>query len=133
MHEFSTMQMILNSVLEAAEARGADKILEIRLKIGSLTFLNPEQLGFAFSVLSKDTLAEDAKLKISIVKPKIKCLDCGYIGRGKYEGPEIHVLGVPVSIKCEKCGSRNIKFIHGRECEIKSISILIKDEKEPHV
>ena len=133
MHEFSTMQMIVNSVLEAAGARGADRILEVRLQIGALTFLNPEQLGYAFSILSKNTLAENAKLKIRIVEPKIKCLDCGYVGQGKYEGPEIHVLSVPVYIECEVCGSRNIEFIHGRECEIKSISILIKDEKKTHV
>ena len=126
MHEFSTMYSIVQAVLEAAEERGADKILEINLDIGDLTFLNHEQLQFAFSIISKDTKAEGAKLNIRSIEPKIKCLKCGYVGRGIYEGPEYHLYGFPLPVKCGRCGSTEIEFLEGRECKIKNISVLVK-------
>ncbi|RLG96510.1 hydrogenase maturation nickel metallochaperone HypA [Candidatus Bathyarchaeota archaeon] len=128
MHEFSTMYSIVQTVLEAAKERGADKVLEINLEIGRLTFLNPEQLEFAFKVISEGTIAEGAKLKIRSVEPKVRCLKCGYIGSGIYEGPEYHTLGLPLPVKCERCGSMKVEFLEGRECKIKNISIWVKRE-----
>jgi len=80
------MYSIVQTVLEAAKERGADKVLEINLEVGRLTFLNPEQLEFAFKVISEGTIAEGAKLKIRSVEPKVRCLRCGYMGSGIYEG-----------------------------------------------
>ena len=129
MHEFSTMQMILETVLNAAKAHGAEKILEINLDIGQLTFLNPEQLRFAFSVLSNGTVAENAKLHIRRVRPRIKCPNCGYQGPIKYDGPEYHLLGVPIPLKCGKCGSAELEIKAGRECSIRGIKVRVPGER----
>ncbi|MCD6529234.1 hydrogenase maturation nickel metallochaperone HypA [Candidatus Bathyarchaeota archaeon] len=126
MHEFSTMYSIVQTVLKAAEARGAEKVLEVNLEVGRLTFLNPEQLKFAFKVISEGTIAEGAKLNIRSIEPKVKCLKCGYVGSGVYEGPEYHVLGLPLPVKCGRCGSMDVEFLEGRECKIKNISIWVE-------
>jgi len=130
MHEFSTMQTILETVLNAAKAHGAENVLEINLGIGQLTFLNPEQLRFAFSVLSKGTMAENAKLHIRRVRPRIRCPNCGYQGPIKYDGPEYHLLGVPIPLKCGKCGSAELEIKAGRECIIRSIKVRVPDEHQ---
>ena len=126
MHEFSTMYSIVQAVLEAAEERGADKVLEINLEVGRLTFLNPEQLKFAFKVISEGTIAEGAKLNIRSVEPKVRCLNCGHVSSGVYDGPECHTLGLPLPVKCGRCGSMEVEFLEGRECKIKNISIWVK-------
>lgn len=119
------MQMILEAVLNAAKVHEAEKIIEINLEIGELTFLNPEQLKFAFSVLSKDTIAENAKLNIKQVQPAVKCKNCGYEGPNKYDGPTPHLLGVPLYLKCANCGSAEVGITAGRECNIKDLKIKI--------
>jgi len=126
LHELSTMDMIIKSVLKAAKEKEAERILEITLEIGELTFLNPEQLKFAFKVLSEGTIIEGAKLRINIVKPRIECMECGFKGEVKYEGPQIHILTSYLPIKCPECGSFNIKFLSGRECTIKSVKLMVK-------
>jgi len=123
MHEFSTMQAVLESVLSAAKLHNAERVLEINLEIGELTFLNPEQLRFAFSILSEGTIAEKANLRIKRVRPRIKCANCGYEGYVKYEGPEHHSLDIPLQLKCMKCGSTKVEITRGRECNVKNLKL----------
>jgi len=122
------MQRILETVLDAAKQNGAEKVLEINLKIGELTFLNPEQLRFAFSILSEGTVAEDATLRIETVKPRIQCSSCGYEGPIEYDGPEYHLLGVALSLKCGRCGSAEVEITSGRECSVKDFRIKLPGE-----
>jgi hydrogenase nickel incorporation protein HypA/HybF len=128
MHEFSTMQMTIETVLTAAKAHKAEKIIEINLEIGELTFLNPEQLKFAFSVLSKNTIAEDAKLNIKQVQLAVKCTDCGYEGPIKYNGPTPHLLSVPLYMKCINCGSSEVNITAGRECNIRNFKVKVPNK-----
>jgi len=123
MHEFSTMQMILETILSAAKSHKAETVLEINLEIGELTFLNPEQLMFAFSVLSENTIAKNANLRVKRIQPRIRCSSCNYEGPLKYEGPEYHTLGVYLPLKCVKCSSVDVKIVSGRECNIKNVKI----------
>jgi len=123
MHEFSAMQTILESVLSAAKLHNAERVLEINLEIGELTFLNSEQLRFAFSILSEGTVAEKARLHIKKTKTRIKCANCGYEGYSKYHGPEYHSLDIPLSLECVKCGSADVEITSGRECNIKNVKL----------
>ena len=124
MHEFSTMKRILETVLSAARSHEAESVLEVNLEIGELTFLNPEQLRFAFSVLSEGTLAEKANLHIKRIRPGIRCSSCGYEGYVGYDGPEYHLLGFfPLSLRCVKCGSIEVEITSGRECNVKDVKI----------
>ena len=77
MHELSFAQAILDTVMTVAEKHKAKKVKSVHVVIGDLLMLNPEQLKFCFDVVTKGTIAENAKLEIEIVKPKIKCTLCG--------------------------------------------------------
>ena len=61
MHELSYAQALLDAVLKLAEENNAKRITSIHLKIGELLLINPEQLKFCFSVISKGTIAENAE------------------------------------------------------------------------
>jgi hydrogenase nickel incorporation protein HypA/HybF len=117
------MQNVLETVLNAAKPHKAEKIVEISLEVGELTFLKPEELKFAFSILSEGTIAEKARLRIKRIKPRIKCAECGYGGYVKYEGPEHHSLDIPIQLKCIKCGSTKVEITSGRELNIKDIKL----------
>jgi hydrogenase nickel incorporation protein HypA/HybF len=84
-HELSFAQAILDSVMKVAEQHGAKRVKTVCVAIGDLLMLNPEQLRFCFDIVTKGTIAENAKLEIEIVKAKIRCTFCGkefdeYIG-----------------------------------------------------
>ncbi|WP_456328008.1 hydrogenase maturation nickel metallochaperone HypA [Archaeoglobus sp.] len=81
----SFAQAILDTVMKVAEQKNAKKINAVHVAVGNLLMLNPEQLKFCFDVITKGTIAENAKLEVEVVKAKIKCTSCGkefeeYIG-----------------------------------------------------
>jgi len=73
MHEFSVMSQIVDSILEEAGRRDAQKIEQVELEIGEYTLLGEEQLRFAYEVLSRDTILEGSTLKVGRIPGKVKC------------------------------------------------------------
>ncbi len=123
MHEFSVASQIVQKVLAEAEKRGAKKVTEVDLIVGKLTFLGLEQLRFAFEALTKDTIAEGAKLVIEEQEGAVKCPNCGYEGGFKYEDDPLYHVPVP-TLKCPKCGSV-VEITAGKECTIRSVKLLV--------
>jgi len=123
MHEYSITTQIVKSVLEEAKNREAKKILEVHLVIGSLTFLNPEQVRFWYKALAKGTLLEKSRLRIEKKEGRVRCPSCGYEGSFKYEDDPIYHVPFPV-LSCPKCGGI-VEIIGGRECTIKSIKMVV--------
>ncbi|AAB89875.1 hydrogenase expression/formation protein (hypA) [Archaeoglobus fulgidus DSM 4304] len=77
MHEMSFAEAIIRNVLRFAEEKQAKTVTSVRVRVGELLLINPEQLQFCFSVASKGTIAEGAKLEISVERADIRCLLCG--------------------------------------------------------
>ncbi|MHA1834497.1 MAG: hydrogenase maturation nickel metallochaperone HypA [Candidatus Baldrarchaeia archaeon] len=127
MHEFSMAQQIFSIVMRVAKENNVKKILEINIEVGQLTFLNPDQLKFALKILSEDTIAQDAKIRIEIIQPEIRCNSCKYTGRISYDGPESHTIYSIIFLKCPKCGSTDVEIIRGKECNIKNIKAIRKE------
>ncbi len=125
------MQAVLETVIKVAEEHGAERILKVNLEVGELTFLNPEQLRFAFKILSERTMAEGARLRIRRIRPRIKCSRCEYEGPSRYEGPEVHVANLPVFLKCPKCGGEDVSVSAGRECNVKDIRVKVRGGEKP--
>jgi hydrogenase nickel incorporation protein HypA/HybF len=116
MHELSVTQNILNIVVKHALANRAEKILIIHLRIGELTDLVGEYIQHYFDYLSKDTIAEGAKLKIERSPIVVQCTEC------KNRFPvSLKELG---KIACSHCGSARITFVSGREFFIKNIEVI---------
>ncbi|MCD6590576.1 MAG: hydrogenase maturation nickel metallochaperone HypA [Candidatus Aenigmarchaeota archaeon] len=124
-HEFSMSSEIFRRVMEEAKRKKADKILEIKIVIGELTFLNHDQIKFWIKELSRGTTAENAKVVIVSRKSKIKCKKCCFEGELKMEENPVYHIMTP-TFKCPKCGSPEIDIITGREVMVKGIRIFRK-------
>ena len=125
MHEFSTAQAIINTVIDAVKKYSFEKILEINLEIGEFTLLNYSQLRFALKTLSKDTVVEDAKIIIKTLHGVVKCSECGYEGRLKRISKNHYSMILP-QFQCPKCQSMKTDIIGGREMNIKNIKLKLK-------
>lgn len=114
MHELSVIQSVLDIVLDHAKKYNAKKVKKINLEIGELSGFIPEWIQTYFDFVSKDTIAEKAKLVIKKIPAKIKCLECGKVFGIKKEKLEF---------ACPKCKSTDIDLLQGREYFIKSIEV----------
>ena len=128
-HEFSMSSEIFRRVLEEARRKKADKVIEIKIVIGELTFLNHDQIRFWIKELSKGTIAENAKVIIVSRKSRIKCRKCGFEGELKMRDDPMYHIMTP-TFKCPKCGSHEIDIIAGREVMVKGIKIFVKDKSK---
>jgi len=120
MHEISIAGAIIDSVLDAAKKNNAIKVNEVFLEIGELTALNPDQLQFIFSTITRGTVAQGACFNISMIKPSVRCKKCSY--NGSIEFFEKSHFVIPV-IKCPQCNETDVDIIAGRECCVKKIKI----------
>lgn len=122
MHEYSVMSQIVELVLAEAGKRNAEKVSRVSIDIGEFTFLGEEQLRFAFEVLTKGTLAQEAALDVRTIRGSIEC-GCGYSG-APVQPDDLHSLS-PV-LKCPKCG--NIAAVKdGVGCTVRDISLVVPD------
>ena len=62
MHEFGIAEKILNLVLDEAQRHNVRKVTTIRVKVGEANNLSADSLQFAFGIVSKNTIAQDAQI-----------------------------------------------------------------------
>ncbi len=77
MHEMSLAESILKISLDVAAENHAKKISAVGLKLGEMAGVEVESLKFGFDILKKNTVAENAELKINRVPIIGECNKCG--------------------------------------------------------
>ena len=77
MHELGVANEILDVALSEAARREARKVTSIRLRVGVLRAIEPENLSFLFHHLARGTTAEGALLEIVEEPVRIECPACG--------------------------------------------------------
>lgn len=115
MHELSITQSILEIALNYAQRHKAQKILEIHLQIGEITDLEDEWLQRYFDFLSKDTIAEDAKVKIERIPAQGQCSKCLTI---------FPLDKITWNNKCPSCAGRDWELISGREFRVEALEVI---------
>ncbi|UCE91889.1 MAG: hydrogenase maturation nickel metallochaperone HypA [Methanobacteriota archaeon] len=123
MHEISVMSEIVKGIIDEAQKRNALRVERVSVEIGEYTMLGEEQLRFAFKVISKDTLLENAELDLRTVAGTIEC-ECGFKGEASPASDTPH-RSVPV-LECPKCGG-GARTVGGRECVIRDIRMVVPD------
>jgi hydrogenase nickel incorporation protein HypA/HybF len=113
MHELSITQSILDIALRHAAGAGARRILAINLVIGDLTGFVDDSIQFYFDFLSKETLAQDARLSFERIAPRARCHACD----AEYTPPDSRLW------TCPACGALGGEVIAGREFSVASIEI----------
>lgn len=116
MHELQVTERILGIVLKYASADNASKVISINLKIGELSDLEDEWLQDYFNYLSKDTIAEEAKLKIERVPVVMECDECGH-------SFTVNIREIR-DIECPECGNKQSTLISGREYQIQNLEVI---------
>jgi hydrogenase nickel incorporation protein HypA/HybF len=122
MHEVSVMASIIEAVLAELQKYDVERVEEVDMVVGELTFLGPEQLEFAYSILIKNTILEGSDLVISTEKVQVRCAACGYEGGVEYiDGGSDHYV-IP-DLSCPKCGGR-VEIIKGKSCSVNSLKVV---------
>jgi hydrogenase nickel incorporation protein HypA/HybF len=112
MHEASITESILSLALEKAAEAKAGKITRINLVVGELSGVVPECVQFYFDAISKNTLADGAKLDFEIKPTQIRCRKCQTVFT-----PANHVWA------CPQCRETSVEIASGQECYMESIEV----------
>lgn len=119
MHELSIASAIVEHVLEFAESDPPKKILGVRLLVGELSCIEPEQLSFCYAAITKETAIENSTLEIERVEAEVSCPNCSYRGRPKFWEDALSDV-VVATLQCPSCG-KAAEAVQGHECTIRTI------------
>lgn len=114
MHELSLMRNVVRTVLMAGEKSNTPSIRSVTLLVGESRAFEEKWAQMYFDMLSKDTIADGAKVVLETVPITGSCLKCGEIFRIDMHDKECC---------CPKCVGRDYKIITGREMIVKNIEI----------
>ncbi len=107
MHEMAITQSMLSILREQMKEKGIRRLKKVMVRVGELTSVEPEVLGFCFDVCKKGTPFEQTVLDIERVKPVGRCAGCG----------EEFVLEYILDV-CPVCSGVRVEKITGDELEI---------------
>jgi hydrogenase nickel incorporation protein HypA/HybF len=119
MHEMDiALQIVEIAQASIPPSMARAQVVSVYLRIGKLSAVVAESLGFCFKVLTQDTSLARAQLKIEQVPVTADCCSCGHTW----------VVDLPM-FRCPQCESGNIEILSGRELEIKAIELA--DDSDP--
>lgn len=121
MHEFSICEGIVNAAVEemAKVDPPAKALRKTTVVVGAMHQIVPENLVFAYEVLTRDTPAAGSELELRFVPIKARCRDCGWEG-------EVHQ---PLFL-CGACNMGNIELLSGKELYVENLEIEQEDDNE---
>lgn len=113
MHEMSLAEGVLGVVQDAARAHAPCRVRTVRLEIGALAAVECEALRFAFEVVKRGSVAEQAQLDIVQVPGAAWCMQCArsvpLAGRGE---------------PCPQCGSWQLQVTDGEQMRVKELELV---------
>ena len=113
MHEVSVAQSLLDIAIKQCRKAGYKRINSILLRIGEAAGIQIDALCFAFEIVKKDTIADEAELIIQTEPLVGTCAQC----HKSFRCSETFVY------ECPNCKSSNIRIIKGRELDIIELDV----------
>jgi len=144
LHELSLAQNIVDSVLAEANAKGATRVLELRIEVGELMQIDRRALRFGLKLLMTGPLLEGARLRVNLKRASFRCRRCGaewdmaearnQLARVApsllVQEPDSRELPLhffpylyPAFIRCPKCGSSDASAIEGKDLELTKLAM----------
>lgn len=122
MHEFSICEGIVRAAVDEMSRHGAPpgSLRTTRIVVGALHQVVPDNLEFAYEVLTRDTPAAGSRLEIRPVPLTAKCGACGWRGEIK-----------PPLFLCGTCNSGAIELVTGKELYVENLEIE-EDDGQKH-
>ncbi|AEH60780.1 hydrogenase expression/synthesis HypA [Methanosalsum zhilinae DSM 4017] len=129
MHESLLAHEIVESIMAVAHENAAIEIVSIKIGIGRLTHVNPDQLLFCLQILTRNSIAGEAEFEFEFISPTGRCV-CGYKNEIEPENSDekcdFNGYNQPVheyiGMTCPHC-SRAIELAGGNDLIIQSIEI----------
>ena len=112
MHEMSLAESVREIVDETARAQGARRVGVVRLEIGRLAQVEIEAMHFAFEVVKRGSLADEARLDIVEVDGRAWCMRCSQA-----------VVIARRGEACPHCGSHQLQVTGGDRMRVMDIEI----------
>jgi len=111
-HEMSIAESVLQIIEDQARADGYAKVNAVWLEIGQLAGVETESLRFCFDVVTRDSVACDARLEIIETAGQGWCPECArsVAVTARYE-------------PCPNCGSFQIQVTGGEEMRVKELEV----------
>ena len=112
MHEMSLVEGVLQLMEEAAASQGFSRVKTVWLEIGELAGTEKEALRFCFDVVTRDSLADGARLEIVDLRGQAWCMQCA---------ASVHVAALFDA--CPQCGSHQIQVTGGNEMRVRELEV----------
>ena len=112
MHEYSIAYDIFATAKRAAVENEATEVTTVKVDVGEMAMVNPEQVIFLFGVIVEDDpLFAGTHLECRTVKVRTQC-ECGYEGNEKFV--------------CPQCGGLP-HVVEGKEIVVSNIEIEVNE------
>ena len=109
MHETAIVTGLIRIIETQAARHGSTHVSKVRLKIGRLCAIEPQQLSSCFEMFAEGTIAEGAELLIDVIGVRGMCRACST----EFDVPRFR-------FECPNCAGNDIKVIQGQELYIES-------------
>lgn len=112
MHEMSLAESMLQLIEDAAQQQGFTRVRTVWLEIGQLACVEQESLRFGFDVVTRGSVAEQARLEIIETAGQGWCEKCArnFPLAALYEA-------------CPECGSYDVEVTGGDGIRIKELEV----------
>jgi len=110
-HELGIASEILEVALSEAARHAAKKVTSIRLRVGVVRAIEPENLSFLFEHLARGTAAEGALLEIVEEPVRVECEACGVSDARSF------------TFECPRCKGSGVSVTGGDSLSIVSLDI----------
>ncbi|MBK9160655.1 MAG: hydrogenase maturation nickel metallochaperone HypA [Nitrosomonadales bacterium] len=112
MHEMSLAEGALQIIEDAAGKQGFKRVKTVWLEIGKLSCVEPEAMRFCFDAVTRDSIANGARLEIVETPGQGRCPHCGH--------------EMPISTlydACPACGGYGVQVIAGDAMRVKELEV----------
>ena len=121
MHEMAVTQALLDIALKNANGQC---ITDVHLQVGRMSAIVPDSVQVFFKYLSRDTLAEGARLHFEILPLEMTCQDCQQpMELGEWVEDSPHLIMHKAFTRGCGCGSKNLRVTGGVSFGLVSIDV----------
>ena len=112
MHEESATRGIIHRALHQARGKGAGRITDVYIVIGAISGYSEEPVRLYWGELSKETIAEGARLHFRKIEAELQCMAC--FTKYQPEGEEI---------RCPQCGGSGARILSGEQFYMEALDV----------
>jgi hydrogenase nickel incorporation protein HypA/HybF len=112
MHEMALAEGVLQIIEDAAREQHFRRVKTVWLEIGRLAGVEAEAMRFCFDAVTRDSIAQDARLEILETAGQAWCMQCS-------ETVRVQAL----YDECPKCGGYQLQVTGGDAMRVKELEV----------